>query len=175
MAHALHIVLDAAARLQDRPEILFAFVGEGAEKKNLKAQAAQLGLRNVQFIDHQPKQRVPLFYSACDLGLVTLRNARLFQSTLPSKIFEYLGMARPILVSVDGDARNIVEKAQAGWYVPAEDSLALCDGILKAFRCQDDLRRMGALGRDYILQYYDRKILAAEYLRILAEIKPRRH
>jgi colanic acid biosynthesis glycosyl transferase WcaI len=169
MAHALHVVLDVAELLQSRREILFAFVGEGAEKKNLMETAKTKGLRNVQFIQLQPRHRVPLFYSACDVGLVPLRNTKLFQSVLPSKIFEYLGMAKPILLSVDGEARNLVERSGAGWYVPPEDRQALCGGVLEAFRSRDDLQPMGIRGRDYVLKHYNRKVLAAEYLRILAK------
>ena len=69
--------------------------GRGAEKEHLKRQAAQWRLGNVQFIDQQPKSRVPLFYAGCDLGLVTLRDTPLLQEVLPCKLFEYLGMERP--------------------------------------------------------------------------------
>src|SRR5262249_51820991 len=74
MAHGLHHVLAAAKELRDDPDKLFVLVGEGAEKDNLRRLAAEWALPNVQFIDQQPKARVPLFYAACDLGLVTLRD-----------------------------------------------------------------------------------------------------
>ena len=77
-------------------------------------------------------------------------------------------MARPILLSVDGESRRLVEESGAGWYVPPEDSLALCDAVLNAFHKQDVLPTMGMRGRDYVMQHYDRKVLAAEYLQLLA-------
>ena len=168
MAHALHVVLDAAEQLRSHDDILFVFVGEGAEKENLIRLASKKRLSNVQFIDQQPRPRVPLFYAACDVGLVALRDTKLFQSVLPSKIFEYLGMAKPILMSVDGESRRLLEDAGAGWYVPPEDSSALCDAVLEAFRNQDNLGCMGMRGRAYVLQYYDRRVLAAQYLQLLA-------
>ena len=128
MAHALHIVLEAAESLRDEA-YLFAFVGEGAEKDRLKEIAADKGLTNVCFIDQQPKDRVPLFYAACDLGLVPLRNTPLFQDVLPSKIFEFLAMERPILLSVDGQARQLVEASGGGVFVPPEDPVALGEAI----------------------------------------------
>jgi glycosyltransferase involved in cell wall biosynthesis len=167
MAHALHVVLDAAERLQEHSEILFAFVGEGAEKERLVESARDRNLRNVQFIEQQPRSRVPLFYAACDVGLVSLRNTSLFQSVLPSKIFEYLGMERPILISVDGEARMLLEEAGAGWYVPPEDSPALARAVLEALDKRDELKKRGEQGRAYVLQHYNRKALAAEYLRLI--------
>jgi glycosyltransferase involved in cell wall biosynthesis len=167
MAHALHVVLDAAEQLQSNPDILFVFVGEGAEKDNLEKLARDKGLSNIQFIDQQPRSRVPEFYSACDVGLVTLRDTRLFQSVLPSKIFEYLAMARPVLLSVDGEARALVEEAGAGWYVAPEDSWALREAILKAVQDRQALEQMGNRGHDYVMRYYDRTDLANKYLKLL--------
>jgi glycosyltransferase involved in cell wall biosynthesis len=170
MAHALHTVLSTAEQLQDHPQILFAFVGEGAEKDNLKRLAQMKGLHNVQFIDQQPKHRVPAFYAACDLGLVTLRATKLFQSVLPSKIFEYLGMAKPLMLSVDGEARKVVEEARAGWYVPPEDSEALRDAVLRAYRNQELLAGMGTRGREYVITHYTREKLASEYIETLSRV-----
>lgn len=170
MAHALHTVLEAALGLSEHPEILFVFVGEGAEKDNLKRWARENKLHNVQFIDQQPKHRAPLFYAACDLGLVTLRNTRLFQSVLPSKIFELMGMARPILLTVDGEARRLVEEAQAGWYVPPENAHALREAILHATAHRHLLHLMGTRGRHFVIESYDRSVLAGRYLDLLADI-----
>ncbi|MFH1114450.1 MAG: glycosyltransferase family 4 protein [Pseudomonadota bacterium] len=167
MAHALHIVLEAAEKLKDNPEILFAFVGEGAEKAKLKRLAKEKRLGNVQFIDHQPKSRVPLFYAACDAGLVPLRDTRLFQRVLPSKIFELMGMAKPIFLSVDGEARSLVEGAQAGSYVPPENAAALCEAVLRAVGNPELLSSMGERGREFVLRHYDRRVLAERYLKLL--------
>jgi glycosyltransferase involved in cell wall biosynthesis len=168
MAHGLAAVLQAARLLRDASEIRFVFVGEGAEKDDLKRRAAEL--TNVQFIDQQPKERVPLFYAACDLGLVTLRDTPLFQSVLPSKIFEYLGMERAILLTVGGEARRLVEDAGAGIYVPPDNPQALAEGIQQAYQTRQMLPAMGRRGRQYVLSHYDRQVLAGRYLDTLEQV-----
>ncbi len=170
MAHGLTSVLEAAKAMRDDPDILFVFVGEGAEKDGLKRQAADWGLPNVQFIDQQPKSRVPLFYAACDLGLVTLRDSPLFQEVLPSKIFEYLGMERAIVLAVGGEARKVVEAAGAGEYVPPGDVPALVAAIRRLSADRTRLAAMGRAGREYVLTHFDRKALAGEYLGILRNV-----
>ena len=173
MAHGLQHVLEAARLLREDTDKVFVFVGEGAEKDKLKQLAAEWSLPNVQFIDQQPKARIPLYYAACDLGLVTLRDTPLFQEVLPSKIFEYLGMERPILLSVGGEARHLVEEASAGEYVPPGDAVALAAAIRRL--AVDSARRlaMGRSGRNYVLQHCDRRALAGQYLEILrAVVKP---
>jgi glycosyltransferase involved in cell wall biosynthesis len=170
MAHALHVVLEAAERFRDDPDMLFAFVGEGARKEELKRQAAARSLANVQFIDQQPKRRIPEFYAACDIGLVTLRKTPLFQEVLPSKIFEYLGMERPVIVSVDGDARRLVERAGAGVFVEPENVDALVDAIRRMVRDPERRAEMGRSGRSHVLAHYGRAELAQRYAGILDEL-----
>jgi glycosyltransferase involved in cell wall biosynthesis len=170
MAHGLASVLEAARSLKDDASLLFVFVGEGAEKDALKRQAVDWGLSNVQFIDQQPKARVPLFYAACDLGLVTLRDTPLFQEVLPSKIFEYLGMERPIVLAVGGEARKVVEAAGAGEYVPPGDGAALAAAVRRLAADRARLVAMGRAGRAYVLEHFDRGRLAGDYLDVLARI-----
>ena len=170
MAHALHVVLEAARQLRDDPEKLFVFVGEGARKAQLKRQAAELGLENVQFIDQQPKARIPLFYAACDIGLVTLRNTPLFQDVLPSKIFEYLGMQRPVIISVDGEARKLVQDAGSGIFVPPENVEQLVDAIRSLAAQPALLESMGRSGRRYVTAHYRRERLAQTYHELLQRI-----
>jgi colanic acid biosynthesis glycosyl transferase WcaI len=168
MAHALDKVLEAAKRLQSEPRYHFVFVGDGAEKETLKSKAASESLSNVQFIDPQPKARVPLFYAACDLGIVTLRDTSLFQEVLPSKIFEYLGMERALLLGVGGEARKLVEAAGAGEYVPPEDVDAMVAAIRRLSQDPNKLLEMGKRGREHVLANYDRGVLARRYTQILA-------
>jgi colanic acid biosynthesis glycosyl transferase WcaI len=170
MAHGLHYLLEAARTLADERDKLFVFVGEGAEKENLKRLAAEWALPNVQFIDQQPKARIPFFYAACDLGLVTLRDTPLFQEVLPSKIFEYLGMERPILLSVGGEARKLVETAAGGEYVPPGDVPAMVAAIRRLSKEPARLVEMGRSGRRYVLEHCDRRALARKYLEILEKV-----
>ena len=170
MAHALHRVLEAAKEMSGRDDLLFAFVGEGAEKGNLKKLAADGNLRNVQFIDQQPKSRVPEFYAACDLGLVTLRDTPLFQDVLPSKIFEYMGMQKPLLVGVGGEARRTVEAAGAGEYIPPENVASLVESVDRLSRNPGRLEQMGRNGRNFVIDNFDRRVIARHYLDILARV-----
>ncbi|MBI1374437.1 MAG: glycosyltransferase [Phycisphaera sp.] len=171
MAHGLETVLDAAAQLRDRrADIVLALVGEGADKARLKQCAAERGLNNVCFVDLQPKQRIPAYYAACDVGLVCLRDAELFRHVLPSKLFEYMAMARPVLINVDGDARRLVESAGAGLFVEPNDAAALAGTIA---RCVDDapgLERMGAAGRACATERYTRPAQATQYIELLRSL-----
>ena len=120
MAHGLSNVLDAADLLRDKPDIIFLFVGAGAERKNLIAESEQRGQTNVIFSPAQPKDHMPDIWSLCDLALVHLKDSCAFADVLPSKMFEAMAMGLPILlVSPKGEASDLVQSHGAGEWVPA--------------------------------------------------------
>jgi len=134
MAHALDRVLDAAALLQDTPAIRFLFVGAGAVRDALIAQAAQEHLDNVIFVPAQPKTRMPAYWSVCDLALVPLKDTPLFTTVIPSKIFEAMGMGRAIVLAApEGEASQIVRGTGAGVVVPPECPTAMAQAIRELY------------------------------------------
>ncbi|HME92109.1 MAG TPA: glycosyltransferase, partial [Myxococcaceae bacterium] len=170
MAHGLQTILEAADRLREHPEIRFVLVGEGADKDALKRQAQSMGLQSVLFIDKQSRVRIPKFLAASDLSLVLLKGKPLFRTVLPSKIFEILGCARPLVLGVDGEARKVVEDAGAGLFVPPEDSAALAEAILRLRANPALCAQMGSNGRAFVKANFSRKALAEQYVDILHEI-----
>ncbi len=122
MAHGLDSVLQVAERLQRNPRFHFLFVGPGSAREGLIKKSRQLGLSNVTFVPSQPKEFMPEYWSLCDLALVHLKNDPVFETVIPSKIFEAMGMGLPILAAIpQGEAASIVEETGAGVAIPPED------------------------------------------------------
>lgn len=169
-AHGLESVLRVAEKMREDRSKLFVFVGEGAEKDRLKALAAEWELPNVQFVDQQTRERVVQFYAACDVGIVCLRDSPRFREVLPSKIFEYLGMERPIVLGVAGEACKLVRRAEAGVCVPPEDVDAMASAIERLAEDREKLDEMGRSGRAFVRKHFDRRQLAAKYLEILEAV-----
>jgi glycosyltransferase involved in cell wall biosynthesis len=170
ISHALDRILDVAGLLRGDPRIHFLFVGEGAEKDALQARASSLGLGNVSFRPGVSRDHVPALYRSADVCLVPLRNVPLFRSFVPSKMFEILACARPIVASVAGEAAAILTASGAAIVVPPEDAEALSRAIL---RLADDPglgAQMGARGRPYVAAHFDRRALARRYLDILGQV-----
>lgn len=168
MAHGLDLVLDAAMLLRNKP-VDFLLVGEGAEKAALKERARRESLTNVRFLDQQPRSEVARLVAASNLCLVLLRDKALFKTVIPSKIFEFMGAGRPMLTTVDGESRGIVERAGAGIFSPPGDAAALAQAI-DASSQRPDLDHMGLSGRRYVEEHFSRPALAKEYLSLLEKI-----
>ena len=167
MAHGLDGVLKVAEMLRNEKKIVFLFVGSGAEKERLVCEKAKKKLDNVIFAGRQPKALMPLFYAASDICLVSLKKDDLFQTVIPSKIFEIMAMARPILLQVDGECRQIVECAKAGIFVDPEDEIKVKETVLAWHLQPGKFQELGRNGRKFVEQYFDRNQLADDYLEIL--------
>jgi len=167
ISHALGRILDAAEYLREFPDIRFLFVGEGAEKAQLVKKAEDLGLRNVRFLDPVDKEGVREFYALSDVCLVPLRDIPLFETFIPSKMFEIMAMGRPIIGSVRGESANILEQSGSALVVPPEDSKAIAESVLALYNNRDRAQEMGNKGREFVVANYSRHSLAASYLEVM--------
>jgi glycosyltransferase involved in cell wall biosynthesis len=170
MAHAVEKIVEAAEKLRTNPEILFLIVGEGAHKKKAEEMVIQKGLPNIKVLPGVSKEEVRDYYAVTDLNLVTLRNTPLFRTVIPSKIFEIMGMGRPILCAVDGECRKIVEDAGCGVFVEPENVEQMVETILNLKKKRDVLEAMGKNGRSFVERFYNRDVLAERYLELLREV-----
>ncbi|MCZ6666334.1 MAG: glycosyltransferase family 4 protein, partial [Gammaproteobacteria bacterium] len=167
MAHHLETIFEAARLLADDERIVFMMVGDGAEKARLAEMRGQLGLDNVLMLDQQPKAAMPEFWAMADASLVLLRRADLFKTVIPSKIFEAMGMATPIVLGVDGEAREIVEAAGGGIFIEPENATQLADAVRRLADDPELGAKMGDSAHDYVRTYFDRRVLAHRYLDVL--------
>ncbi len=167
-AHGLETLIAAAEELQTAlPSTMFLLIGEGAEKDRIAKLAAQRGLQNIKFLGQQPRERIAAYVSAADLCLVMLRKSELFKTVIPTKLLEYMACERPVIVAVDGQARQIVETAHAGVFVEPENSKALVKAILDLAGESERRRQMGASGRAYIVNQFSREKTARDYITVL--------
>jgi glycosyltransferase involved in cell wall biosynthesis len=161
-------VLDAAGRLRDRGDIQFLLVGDGPEKLALERRAREERLSNVQFLDPVGKQDVRAFYHLADACIVPLRNVPLFDTFIPSKMFEVLASGRPLIGALSGESAEILRASGGGIVVAPEDGAAIANAVLEVQRSSARARAMGTEGRAFVARYYSRAALAARYLDLLA-------
>lgn len=172
MAHGLDTLLEAAKRLEDGPA-QFLFVGEGAERGRLEARARELGLTRIRFLGSLPRDEIPEVYATADVCVVPLRKSELFKTVLPSKIFEILAMQRPLVLSVDGEARRLVERSGGGVFTPPEDAAAMAQALRELTADPGRAAELGRRGRAFVEAEFDRERLALDYLDVLQGVASR--
>jgi len=173
MAQKLETVLKAAELLYAQRDVAFLFVGDGSEKEVLVHQKEELGLDNIHFVREQPRHLIPDYLAASDVCLVPLRKAALFKKNVPSKIYEIMACARPILIGAVGEALSLVQEANAGVGYPPEDHTGLSQQIMCFYSDRERLNTCGMSGLHFVKTFYSRDRFAARYLSILREIVPR--
>jgi colanic acid biosynthesis glycosyl transferase WcaI len=168
MAHGLETLVEAAARLQNTaPQVLFLLIGEGSDKERIMTVAQSRGLTNLRFIDQQPREKIPAFICASDTCLVLLKKTELFKTVIPTKMLEFMSCGRPVILGVDGQARKIMDEAQAGIFVEPENVVDLVRAVSQLVADAGLRETLGRNGRRHILQHFSRKHTARAYLQVL--------
>jgi glycosyltransferase involved in cell wall biosynthesis len=169
-ANDLGVLLRAADQLRDCPRVHILVVGDGKSRRDLEAEAARLGLTNVTFTGTQPKADIPAVLAAADLCVAVLQNIPQFRLTYPNKVFDYLAAGKPVALGIDGVIRQVVEKADAGVFVPPGDPTALAQAIREFSRNPDRGKTMGASGRAYVTRAFDRRVHGAAFAALLSAV-----
>lgn len=172
MGCGLDVVLRAAQRLRElgREDIAFLLVGDGAVREDLERRAKEAQLHNVIFTGRQPKARMPEFLAASDVCLVHLIREALFETVLPSKIFEAAATGRPIVLGVAGDAADLVRSSEAGLCIEPENEGEFVEALTKLAGDRSLARDLGANGLTRLASQYDVEQLARHYEEMLARV-----
>lgn len=158
MAHGLDFVVKCLPSLSGE-DFHFLFVGAGACRDEVKKLADDLGLENASFIDQVPRSDVPDYLSIFDVCLVPLRRSEVFTRVIPSKIFEAAAMEKPVLLGVDGQAREIVEGYDSGLFFEPENKEAFVSAV-RRIRGLAEANGRFARGARHLAADFERTALA---------------
>ncbi|MBC8619269.1 glycosyltransferase family 4 protein [Parabacteroides faecis] len=169
MAHKLDFILQCAKKMEGKNNYHFIFLGDGAEKRNLLDLKEKMNLKNVTMLDSVFKLEVKRYISILDIALINLRKSELFTTVIPSKIFENAGMEIPILMGVNGEAREIIESYHAGLCFEPESEIDFCEKLDLLLtdknlynECKEGCRKLSL--------DFDRNLLANKMLQIITKI-----
>lgn len=130
LAHGLKFILDSLSKISDS-NLHFLFIGDGAEKENLIHHSKNFKSKNFTFIDSITKSEIPLYIEISEYSLVNLKKSDEFKNVIPSKIFENIAMYKPILLGVEGESKELIEKYQVGISFEPENTESFINAISK--------------------------------------------
>jgi glycosyltransferase involved in cell wall biosynthesis len=171
MAHNLITLVEVADLLQNNPDIHFLIVGDGAEKERIAAGIKTRQLKNMTLLPLQPKQHVPYYLSQIDVGLVILRDDPLFRTVIPSKMFEFMAMQRPILLAApEGEATHIVTNFNCGVVVEPDNPQKFAEKVIQLYDHPESCMSMGQKGYQAALNHFNRDLLAGQMFKIIQDL-----
>jgi len=151
----------------------FVLIGDGADREKLETDVARRGLENVRLLGLQPRDAMPDWIASIDLLLVLLRDLPVFETVIPSKIFEFLAQERPVILAAKGEIRRMMNAAEGALVIDPEARDQLVSAIEEVMDHPAEAAKRATAGRRWVEEGYIRDDLArkmATFLeRVLAE------
>ncbi len=168
-AQDLPHMMDAAERLKGYPDIHFVFVGDGRKKAWVETYIKEHGLEDtVHCLGRYPLAAMPMLFRQADVLFLSLKDSGIFGLTVPSRLQAYMSAGKPVVAMLDGEGREVIEEAQCGYSVPAGDSQALAELLIRLpEEDKEILHQKGENGKAYSKLHYDFQTCMNRLLQII--------
>ena len=166
-----------ACRWINRADFKVVLAGKFDDVKTeraVKQRIARYGLdERVQCVGVLPYEQMLALLSQAAIGLVLYRETPALRLSIPTKLFEYMACALPVVATNLPSITPFIEETECGLLVPPEDPKALALAITYLLDHPDEARRIGENGRRAVIEKYNwdseaRKLLEL-YEMLLAE------
>jgi len=166
MAQGLDQIVEAAHVLRKEP-VEFVLVGDGPEKQNLIRLKDERQIQNISFKDPVFKADIPQILSMADVIFVPLKIQ--LTGAVPSKLYEAMASAKPVILMAGDEAAEIVNNAHCGIVIQPGDVSGLVEAI-KILAFNRKLRlEMGMAGRIYVDEHFNRRMIAGRFYEMLID------
>lgn len=151
----LESIVECAARLVERDDIHFLFLGTGVKRRWLESAVAARKLKNLTVLDARPRSEQREFLNACDVALVSLVS-NMVGVSMPSRTYNILAAGKPILALAEPDSELalVVKEDEVGWVVPPGDPDGLVAAVEAIVKERGALTGMGRAARASALSRY---------------------
>jgi colanic acid biosynthesis glycosyl transferase WcaI len=154
----LEVILHAAEKSHERDDVLYLFVGDGAMRLQLEAEAQTRNLNNVRFLPLLRNDEFLEMLAATDIALITQQRV-VSDIVFPSKTVTLLAAGCPVIASVNSgsEVARAVLRSGAGLVVAPENADALWDAILELSKSPESLARMSHQARQFAIESWDER------------------
>ena len=134
-------------------KVCFRIIGDGGRRKVLQSRLLQQGVDNVEILEPVNRQQLIAEYCDADVLFLHLNDRTAFNKVLPSKLFEYAAMGKPIWAGVSGYAAEFVrsEISNAAVFIPCNSE--------DAERSFDELKIEDSCRIEFVKKYARKKIM----------------
>jgi hypothetical protein len=173
--HGLETVIEVAALLRDREDVVFFLRGEGPRRAALEEQVRELGLTNVLFGGERPIEETPYLLARADVCVTNLLPDAYLEKIVSVKVFEYLACGKPVVGGLRGEGARVLEESGGGIAVEPGDPQAMADAVSELLDSPERRAELGEAGRRYVVENRSRAVIAARLEQLLEEATGRRN
>ena len=157
---SIETLVKASVLLEKDKSINIFIIGDGSELNSVKKLAKNLKLKNLFFLEYVNEDDLISMLRVSKLLYLSLINDDILNSTIPSKLQNYLACGKPIIGSISGEAKKIISNFTCGFTCEPENQKELANMILKIRNMpQNKLDEMGKNSLKYFLNYYHPDII----------------
>jgi glycosyltransferase involved in cell wall biosynthesis len=169
LSNGLDTFIKVIKRLRNNPQIHFVILGKGSLRETYINYLKDCS--NVQFIAKVERCEVKNILARCTVLYFSALNSKVWKyGWSPNKLIDYMMSGKPVLASYSG-YQSMINEANSGLFVPAEDEESLLNGILKMYSMSaEQLEAMGMRGRDWLIENRQWDSLADNYLSIMEKL-----
>jgi glycosyltransferase involved in cell wall biosynthesis len=153
--HGAPVLAEAASLVEANTNCHFLFVGDGDERAQTEAIVQGTGV-HATFTGRIPHSEIAAYLDACDVLVsphVPANDGSEFFGS-PTKLFEYMSMAKPVIASRLGQIAEVIRDGENGLLVEPRDAAALARAIDRLMRDESLRRRLGAGARQTVIERY---------------------
>lgn len=165
-AQSVETIIESANILKHNSNIKFHIIGDGLNKDNCQKLVRSYNLKNVYFHGHRKVEDLNQFYDVADAFIITMVDNEVVNNTLPAKLQSYMAAGKPIIGSINGEVKRIVEEAKCGVVCKSGDYEALANIILEMEQNKNNLATMSANARNYYFANFEKTRLIKELEKI---------
>lgn len=161
---SVETIIKAAELLSSNKNIIFHIVGDGSEKDTLKKYAKDKELSNIKFYGQRSLEEMPEFYNKADAMLITLKDNDIVSYTIPNKMQSYMAVRKPVIGSINGAVNRLINEANCGYCVQAEDPVGLANIIVEFYELSYAKKKILA---DNSLDFYEKNFKKTLFMKRL--------
>jgi glycosyltransferase involved in cell wall biosynthesis len=169
-AHEFGTILSAADLLRDLTQIVFLFIGAGAQLSSMRHEVESKQLRNVIFKPYQPRDQLSVSLSVPDIHVISLLPS-LEGLIVPSKFYGIAAAGRPMLYIGDkkGEIAQLIKSAQCGFSVEVHQAEEAAAVISRLARDVAVCSRLGSHARMLFDQRFEKFYAERAWQRVITE------
>lgn len=157
-------IANEVAKIDDKNEFLFVFIGDGAERADLESQVQTLGLSNVKFLGLKPKDALPIWVQNSVATLFATLDNPVQNTCSPNKIFDSFAAGVPIIQTSTGWIYELVKRSNCGINISLNNPQAGAQAIVDLANTSELRDEMAKNAKTLAETDFNRGLLADKYL-----------
>ena len=158
-AQGIDLVISAVEKIKDKKRIKLLLMGDGTEFNALQNIVKGKNLTDkITFLGWVPFDHLPAYMRVCDVMMMCLKDNEVLNITVPAKLQTYMSCSKPVIAFMNGAGADVVNEANCGLSVKAEDVDGLADAFERlSIMDPQQLKTLGQNGKEYCDLYFERE------------------